>query len=69
MRIVTEKEKVDLEELIDRCGLSNVLGALSGICLEKANHIVASYSDKQTASHWVAAATDLCDLSNNKNYL
>jgi hypothetical protein len=69
MRPIRDGEKILMENIIDGVGFSAFVDAIAGICLDKAEHIVENWQDKQTASHWTAAATDLQDLAQNKNYL
>jgi hypothetical protein len=53
----------DLEQLIDRYGLPNVVQALADVCFEKAAHIVESYSDKPLAEAWERDGERLARLS------
>ena len=64
-----EADKLHIENLIDNCTLSAFLDMVADICLDKSEHILINWQDKQTASHWVSAASDLQDLARNKNYL
>lgn len=66
---ITPSDSEELESMIDRCGLAETLNGLANICLNKAEHIITNWQDRQTASHWTSAATDLQDLARNKNYL
>lgn len=52
MRDLTGIETVDLEKLVDSCGLSSVLMALSEICGAKAEHIATNWQDAQLAKDW-----------------
>ncbi len=52
MRDLNTSEKLELETLIDRCGLSSVLMALSEICGEKADHIRSNWQDEHLARDW-----------------
>jgi hypothetical protein len=53
----------ELEELIDRYGLPNVVQALADVCFEKAAHIMESYSDKPLAEAWERDGERLARLS------
>jgi hypothetical protein len=55
MRDLNQQEKALLEALIDGCGLSSVLVALSEICGEKAEHISTNWQDKTLAKDWATA--------------
>ncbi|MRN79447.1 MULTISPECIES: hypothetical protein [unclassified Brucella] len=57
MRTIEQTDLDQLETLIDSLGLSGVLDALSIICGEKHDHILASYGDKQLAKGWERAST------------
>lgn len=46
---LSQSQETEMELLIDRNGLPELLSALSRICDEKADHIEASYSDASTA--------------------
>lgn len=50
-------EIYDLEALIDRRGIEQVLVALALICNEKAEHVVHSWQDATLAKRWVAVGT------------
>ena len=52
MRDLEQLERDHLEALIDRCGLSSVLMALSEICGEKAEHIRSNWQDEALARDW-----------------
>jgi hypothetical protein len=55
MRDLTPLERAGLEQLIDICGLSSVVMALSDICDEKAEHIRSNWQDKPLARQWAKA--------------
>ena len=52
MRDLNKTECDDLEMLVDRCGLSSVLMALSEICGSKAEHIATNWQDASLAKDW-----------------
>lgn len=54
---MTDEERRELEAMIDRRGLSEILYALSDICSEKADHILSSYNDRSLSARWAASAT------------
>lgn len=51
---MTKQQKIDLETLIDKNTLADVMDTLADICLEKANHI--RDKDNQTAKVWENAS-------------
>ena len=42
----------DVERLIDKYGLSTILGSIAQICFEKAEHIRANWQDEPLARAW-----------------
>lgn len=48
-----------LEALVDKYNLDSVIGKLSEICFEKAEHIRTNWQDAPTARKWVQAANHL----------
>jgi hypothetical protein len=52
MRDLDTPERETLERLIDARGLSSVLMALSEICGEKSEHLLANWQDKKLAKDW-----------------
>jgi hypothetical protein len=52
MTDLNEQELLDLENLIDKRGISSILMALSTICGLKADHIKSSYQDSHLARRW-----------------
>lgn len=49
----------DLEVLVDKHGLANVMNALAEVCYAKADHISESYNDKGLAEDWNDIAMSL----------
>lgn len=48
-----EKEtKIEIEQMIDALGMFRVLGLLSEICYEKAEHIRSNWQDSNMARSW-----------------
>ena len=43
---------VELEGIVDRAGLRNVLLALEAICFAKAEHLETNWQDPKSARHW-----------------
>lgn len=56
-RRVSGSELSELEDLIDSCGLSNVLESLGDICFEKADHVASNWQDDNLSKLWNRAAT------------
>ncbi len=52
MRMDGHEERITLERMIDKFGLSDVLDAIASICIEKSEHVLCSYNDKTTAKAW-----------------
>src|SRR5262249_15243398 len=50
---------LQLEAMVDRVGLRNVLYALEHICHEKADHLRANWQDSRTAKAWTKEALRL----------
>lgn len=49
----------DLERLIDRDGIENVLTAIGMICYDKSDHILSNWQDSATARWWYRIAQHL----------
>ena len=52
---LTQKEKDNLESLIDRHGLFPVLEAIAEICYLKADHLTTNWQDRVSARLWEKA--------------
>ena len=50
---------IDLEEMIDRHGLTHVVIGLSLVCSEKAEHLRVNWQDRTSAKVWDADAKTL----------
>jgi len=59
-----ESRQEILENMIDTYSLSEVLSYIADICSEKAEHIIASYNDKNLAGAWQDCSKSLINLSN-----
>lgn len=62
------KDKNEIEQMIDRHGLPSILGALSAICSDKAEHIRTNWQDENTAKLWDSANRDLYRQSERAVY-
>jgi hypothetical protein len=51
-----------LEAIIDQRGIKDVLEALSEVCSDKANHLLESWQDHYSASHWNVLSVHLQQL-------
>lgn len=49
---LNEAEMFELENIIDRRGISSVLMAISTICGQKSEHISHAWQDKNLAKAW-----------------
>ena len=61
---MNNSEKHDLEDMIDKYGLAGVLSETESICYKKAEHIVSSYDDQDTAERWGEAGAEICKVYN-----
>ena len=59
---ISQSQKDELEVMIDKSSLHEVLNALADICAEKADHIQSSYQDSVTAKPWIQASKKLTKL-------
>jgi hypothetical protein len=48
-----------LEKMVDRTSLSDILSLLAIICEEKTDHIRANWQDKTTANVWARCSREL----------
>lgn len=48
-----------LEQLIDREGMGNVLAALVDVCQEKAAHLAENWQDDKLAKQWEKTGNEL----------
>lgn len=55
----------NLEDMIDRHTLADVLYAISEICYDKAEHISSDWQDEKTANVWNRAARKIEDFQGN----
>lgn len=57
---MTEDELSDLEDLVDRVGMPEIIGSLAEIAWAKEEHVASAWQDKQLARDWsrVAKALD-----------
>jgi hypothetical protein len=51
-----------LETLIDRYGIDNVIAMLGFVCGEKAEHIATNYQDASQGKEWIKLSADLDKL-------
>lgn len=49
-------DKLQMEQIVDKMGLSTVRDILVGICHEKAEHIRANWQDDELAARWERTA-------------
>jgi hypothetical protein len=56
-----------LEQMIDRLGLGVVLGLLSEVCHEKAEHLASNWQDSRSARVWTVDAAKLGRWSEQVN--
>lgn len=53
----------ELEEILDRQGLVQLLGMLESICYDKAQHLMENWQDMDTAKVWERDAKKIGNLS------
>lgn len=58
---VDHYSKVQLEAMVDKHTLADVLIALAEICIEKGEHLSYNWADAVAASNWVQAGRYLND--------
>jgi hypothetical protein len=58
-----------LEELIDRYGIADVLHCLMRICDAKAEHVASNWQDASLAKRWAKLANILQDAKTGVNKL
>lgn len=58
----TIEQTEQVEKLIDTLGLHNLLGTISVVCAEKAEHIETNWQDHALAKKWNAASTKIGKL-------
>jgi hypothetical protein len=61
-QLPTQMER-EIEDMIDRHGLANVLDGIARICFDKADHIQANWQDAHLAGLWAAMANRLVTQS------
>ena len=61
--MLSQSDIDDLEGMIDRFSLSEVLQALSGICDEKASHLESNWQDKNAAKCWTRDGAKITKLA------
>ena len=62
---INQDQMTNLEAIIDKNSLHEVLNALADICAQKADHIQSSYQDKPLAKTWMKASKKLTELEDD----
>lgn len=57
----------ELEQIVDKLGLSFTLHALEQICYEKAEHLRSNWQDENAAKMWERDARKLDTVANKLN--
>lgn len=60
---LTKGQRDDLERLIDRHGLGNLLKGIAHICADKSEHVLTAWQDRQTSRAWDKAEIKIYNLS------
>jgi hypothetical protein len=58
---------LQLEGMVDRVGLRNVLSALEYICQAKAEHLAVNWQDTKSAKEWERAARKIYKVAYGSN--
>lgn len=61
--MTTENYTRQLEDILDRTSLQDILSALSAICADKAEHVSSNWQDEALAKAWQRAAEYLNNAS------
>jgi hypothetical protein len=59
----SQAAEVELENLVDKVGVDNVLSCLSTVCMIKAGHLASEWQDLKAGSQWEAASKVIERLS------
>lgn len=65
--ILSNGQKEDLERLVDRYGMQQILDALADIAGEKSEHIAHMWQDAHTALQWSKLASAITRVSHDKS--
>jgi hypothetical protein len=57
-----------LEDMIDKHGLTTILDMISNICQEKAIHIESNWQDESAAKAWRKAGRLIDKMTSSKSY-
>lgn len=60
---LSEQQRYELEDMVDRTSLEAVIEALADICADKDEHLRAAWQDVPSARQWEAAAIKLMGLA------
>lgn len=52
-------EEMALEEMVDKCGIENVIGYLANVCHYKTEHILSNWQDGPLSKQWQGIASKL----------
>ena len=63
--MMTEEQKLTLEQIVDATNLSDVLAALAEICYGKAEHLRSNWQDESAAKAWQKAANRVDDYAHS----
>jgi flagellar motor switch protein FliM len=63
MTTTTQELETELELLIDKSTLENVLEALANVCHAKTDHLLSNWQDKGQAREWSRAARQIQTLA------
>jgi len=65
--VVTQKAADSIEKMIDTHSMRNFMGAIAGICYEKADHVAMNWQDEKLAKVWerIASAIERIKIPSN----
>jgi len=63
MPVLSDRERGNLEDLVDVYGLEYVVSALEEICYEKEDHLRSNWQDEHSAALWHKAGKRIGRLS------
>lgn len=60
---LSNDDRLDLEKLTDRYGLSSVLTAVANLCADKGEHVESNWQDGPLAIAWYQASATIEELA------
>ena len=63
----SEKEKYELEQIIDKIGIPKICFLIADVCNEKADHVRSNWQDNNISKIWEHDANMFNNLANRLN--